>query len=168
MENRLGRHRDERSTNLLRLIPLFQTGLDFLASLFGGHRAIHDCCTYAPEFILEVGFTARKNLVGVTNRRFALLSPAKELVSQRIIQGHLSIAEGEEAWQRIRIECGKFIRGDPAQECLRLFRMRRLGVHTHRNVSMITDIARIASIFNIWLEDAKIETGIFFKLTDFP
>src|SRR6266540_6668379 len=46
--------------------------------------------------------------------------------------------------------------------------MRRLGVHTHRDVSMIADVALIASIFNIRLEDAKIEVGILFELTNFP
>ncbi len=154
--------------NLLRLIPLFQTGLNFLTSLFRSHGFVHDSRSNAPEFILEVWFTARKDLVGIADRGFAFLPPAKELVGKRIIQCHLGIAQREEARQRICIQLGKFIGSNPTQEGLCLFRMRCLGIHAHGNVGVIADIALIASIFNIGLEDAEVETGILFKLTNLP
>src|SRR5262245_62032025 len=53
--------------NLLRCIPLIQAVLDFLACLLRGNGTIHHTCTYAPEFVFEIGLATRENLVGVTN-----------------------------------------------------------------------------------------------------
>src|SRR5215213_2939860 len=105
-------HRDEEVTQTnLRLIPLVQTSLNFLGSLFGCQGAVHHASTHTPEFILEVGFAAREDLVRVTDRGFALLTPAQELVRQRIVQRHLGIAQREETRQGIGVEGSELIRG---------------------------------------------------------
>src|SRR5829696_145463 len=90
-------HRDEEITQTnLRLIPLIETSLNFLGSLFGCQGAVHHASTHTPEFILQVRFAPREDLVGVTDRGFALLTPAQELVRQRIIERHLGVAQREE------------------------------------------------------------------------
>src|SRR5215213_12004759 len=123
-------HRDEEITQTnLRLIPLIETSLNFLGSLFGYQGAVHHASTHTPELILEVGFAAREDLVGVTDRGFALLTPAQELVRQRIIERHLGVAQREEARQGIGIEGSEFIGGDPAQERLRFLGMRGSRIH---------------------------------------
>src|SRR5687768_16478228 len=88
----------------LRLIPLIETGLNFFASLFGSDRTVHYTRADAPEFVLEVGFTAREDLVRVADGGFTLLAPAEELVRQRVVQRDFGIAQREEAGQRIGIE----------------------------------------------------------------
>src|SRR3990170_2628503 len=41
-------------------------------------------------------------------------------------------------------------------------------VHTDGDISVIADIAGIASLLNVGWEDAELELGVFFKLGDFP
>src|SRR6188474_1665163 len=104
----------KKITNLLRCIPLIQTGLDFLASLLGCNGTIHHTRADAPEFVFQIGLAARENLVGVADGGFTLLPPTEKFVGQRVIQCDLSIAQREEARQGIGIEGCKFFRSHPA------------------------------------------------------
>ncbi len=89
-------------------------------------------------------------------------------LANRVVQGHLGIAQREEARQGIGIQLGKFIRGNPAQEGFSFFRMGGGSIHADGDISVIADVAGIASILNIGREDAKVKGGILFELADFP
>ena len=89
-----------------------------LPAASGRQRAVDDLRRDVPEFVLEVRRAARQDLVGVADRRLAVLAPADHLGRQRILDRDRRLAQREEARQRVGVEFREFRRRQPFEELL--------------------------------------------------
>ncbi len=70
------------------------------------------------------------------------------------------IRQREEARQLVRVQFGELLRGHPFQERLGGFLVRAGGIHTHRDINVVADVAVFRAFGDGRLERAHFEREI--------